>query len=257
MNDSLERPVGAKRTRYAWAGQLAPYPFPVWDLGESSQMLRQKYEGLFHSFICKPPNDFNCQSMRLDDAVWWREAEKVAMVESTARESSIPRATQRGPELILVEEAQVNRAEEPQARGIRAGSISTPMTIRRGDRCKMPSPYIAALLSGEYVTSNLPRDPRTPIGSGWAWPDNAETNGKPRPSVMTTAGRKPRKSKKNTSFKTNAVKKAVTGKGKGKSEKQKGGPKRGPKSLRPFYSEKEDEKDAAERDAATETTPEA
>ncbi|KAJ7805995.1 hypothetical protein B0H14DRAFT_3769134 [Mycena olivaceomarginata] len=182
MNDSLERPVGAKRTRYGWAGQLALYPFPEWDLGESSQMLRQKYEGLFHSFICKPPNDFNCQSMRLNDAVWWREAEKVAMVESTARESSIPRATQRVPELILVEEAQVNRPEEPQARRIRAGPKSTPMTIRRGDRCKMPSPYIAALLSGEYVTSNLPRDPRTPIRSGWAWPDNAETNGKPRPS---------------------------------------------------------------------------
>ncbi|KAJ7828823.1 hypothetical protein B0H14DRAFT_3873205 [Mycena olivaceomarginata] len=121
--------------------------------------------------------------------------------------------------------------------------------------CKRPR--MNDSLEREYVTSNLPRDPRTPIGSGWAWPDNAETNGKPRPSMMTTAGRKPRKSKKNTSFKTNAVKKAVTGKGKGKSEKQKGGPKRVPKSLRPFYSEKEDEKDVAERDAATETTPEA
>ncbi|KAJ7934403.1 hypothetical protein B0H13DRAFT_1855295 [Mycena leptocephala] len=214
--ESSQRPVGAKRTRYAWAGQLAPYPFPDWDLGESSQMLRQKYEGLFHSFICKPTNDFNCQSMRLNDAVWWPEAEKVAMVESTARESSILRTTQRGPELSLVEDAQVNRPEEAQARRVREG-----------------------------VTSNLPRDPRTPIGSGWAWPDNAETNGKSRPSVITTAGEKPRKStskkaEKNTSFKTNAVKKAATGKGKG--EKQKGPPKRRPKSLRPFYTENEDEK---------------
>ncbi|KAJ7853986.1 hypothetical protein B0H14DRAFT_3136708 [Mycena olivaceomarginata] len=67
LNIFLE-PVGVKRARYAWAGQFVPYPFPKWDLGEASQMLRQKYEGFFHSFICKPPNDFDYQSMRLNVA---------------------------------------------------------------------------------------------------------------------------------------------------------------------------------------------
>ncbi|KAJ7810580.1 hypothetical protein B0H14DRAFT_3756983 [Mycena olivaceomarginata] len=272
--DCIEQPVGVKRARYAWAGQLVPYPFAQWDLGEASQMLRQKYEGFFHSFIRKPQNDFDYQSVRLNDAIWSPKSEKVAMVELKTRrhrESSIHRTTQRGPELILVEDAHVNRPDEP-----RAGSTSTPMTIRRGDRFKMPSPYIAALWSGEWVTSNLPRDPRTPVGSGWAWAENVETHGKARPAVKTTAGRKPRKSKwaeKKTSSKTNAVKQAPSsltlvkgrrrGKGKGKrEEKETGPPKRRPRSLRLFsfaaYTEKEDEEDAAEaeRDAATETTAE-